>query len=118
MTGSVPRHDGETFYRSPPWGWPCFHCGETFRALGDARNHFGFDPGATPACRLDPEHVRAELRRYRAAETELRTVQERLVNVRSLGDGAPFLPHDHECIYDLCTRAIEAIGDVHGEGSS
>ena len=110
MTGSVPRHDGE-FYPAPPHGWTCFHCGETFRRLALAREHFGHDPGATPACRLSPAHVRSELRRYRAAETELRAVQDELVDVRALGDGAPFLAHDHERIHDLCTRAIEAIAE-------
>ena len=112
MTGSVPRHDGG-FYLAPAHGWTCFHCGETFHSLRDAREHFGHDPGATPACRLDPEHVRSEPRRYRAVETELRAVQDELVDVRALGDGAPFLPHDHDRIYDLCTRAIDAIaGDA------
>ena len=89
----------------------CFHCGETFLSLNSARDHFGHDPGATPACQLSPEHVRSELRRYRAVESELWAVQEELVDVRALGDGAPFQPHDHERAYDLLTRAIEEIAE-------
>ena len=117
MTGSVPRHDGE-LYPMPASGWTCFHCGETFFSIGTARDHFGHDPDATPACRLSPEHVRLELRRYRFLETELRAVLDELVDVRALGDGAPFLSHDSDRVYGLITRAIEAIAEDRLVGGS
>ena len=73
--------------------------------------HFGFDPGATPACRLDPEHARSELRRFRAIESELRSVLDGLLELRDQIDYAA----DRECaesLEHLCQRAIESIGDV------
>ncbi|MEE8059407.1 MAG: hypothetical protein V3T17_16460 [Pseudomonadales bacterium] len=33
-------------YKFPAHGWTCFHCGETFTAVGAARDHFGADPMA------------------------------------------------------------------------
>lgn len=33
-------------------GWRCFHCGDTFRSERTAREHFGSDESATPACRI------------------------------------------------------------------
>lgn len=42
----------EDFYEQPKHGWTCFHCGETFKTPGSARNHFGFDPSFDPACRI------------------------------------------------------------------
>lgn len=48
----VATVESETFYTQPEHGWTCFHCGETFTTLGRARDHFGFDPGDDPACRI------------------------------------------------------------------
>lgn len=42
----------EFYYDIPPHGWTCFHCGGTFTTPGAARDHFGFDPSADPACRI------------------------------------------------------------------
>ena len=39
-------------YPMPAHGRTCFHCGETFTTVGSARNHFGFDLSADPACRI------------------------------------------------------------------
>lgn len=36
----------------PEHGWTCFHCGATFKLAAAARNHFGFEPGSAPACRI------------------------------------------------------------------
>ncbi len=36
----------------PRDGWICFHCGDVFRSWGAARDHFGFDSSADPACRI------------------------------------------------------------------
>lgn len=32
--------------------WTCFHCGETFTDRKEAKQHFGFDMSADPACRI------------------------------------------------------------------
>ena len=98
-------------YPAPEHGWTCFHCGECFTTRNEARDHFGMDGDidATPACRIPAEHVRAELRRYRVVESELRGIADELLDIRSCGDGAPFLERDHDRFYDLCTKAIDAL---------
>ena len=37
-------------YEQPERGWTCFHCGETFKTFPSARDHFGHNPGRSPAC--------------------------------------------------------------------
>lgn len=39
-------------YPMPAHGWTCFHCGETFRTAGLAREHFGATPDEEPSCKL------------------------------------------------------------------
>lgn len=39
-------------YPRPKEGWTCFHCGDLFRTVGAARDHFGHDPLAEPGCRI------------------------------------------------------------------
>ena len=39
-------------YMPPKEGWTCFHCGENFKVLGAARDHFGSDPDAVAGCIL------------------------------------------------------------------
>jgi len=56
-------------YEMPRHGWTCFHCGETFRTPGSARQHFGSDPLKDPACRIKVGEERglvAEIRRLEA----------------------------------------------------
>ena len=95
-------------YPAPADGWVCFHCGERFVTPNAAREHFGFDPAATPACRLSPAHVRAELRRFRHIETDLRWIVDQLHDVADQIDYAV----NRECaqsLEHLCQRAIEAV---------
>lgn len=60
-------------YPRPPHGWTCFHCGETFKTPGSARDHFGAAPDAEPGCaikvRLGAE--RGLLHALRQAEDDL-----------------------------------------------
>jgi hypothetical protein len=42
----------EFYYPIPAHGWTCFHCGDTFKTPGAARDHFGFDMSTDPACRI------------------------------------------------------------------
>lgn len=42
---------GDT-YEQPEHGWTCFHCGETFKTVGSARDHFGAQQTATPGCMI------------------------------------------------------------------
>lgn len=55
--------------------WRCFHCDEVFTSRQYAAEHFGFDEGATPACKISGHEghlvtyirkLEAELASYRA----------------------------------------------------
>lgn len=64
----------EFYYTIPPQGWTCFHCGDTFTTPGAARDHFGFDMSADPACRIKIGEERGlvmELRRVEAKYVKL-----------------------------------------------
>src|SRR4051812_35357219 len=70
---------GDT-YPSPPHGWTCFQCGETFHGPELARAHFGADQTEEPACRLNRKEgglalqlleANDELARHRAEDTDL-----------------------------------------------
>lgn len=58
-------------YVAPPHGWTCFHCGETFKTVGGARDHFGADPIADPACRIKVGEERGLVMALRRAEEQL-----------------------------------------------
>lgn len=60
-------------YPMPEHGWTCFHCGETFHAVGPARAHFGAKQDANPGCM---ERVR--LGAERGMLLALREAEERL----------------------------------------
>lgn len=69
----------ECFYEKPEHGWTCFHCGETFNAVGAARDHFGFDPSSDPACRIKAGAERGLVMRLREAEQAVVEAEERLL---------------------------------------
>lgn len=60
-------------YAKPAHGWTCFHCGETFKTLGGARDHFGAKPDAMPGCliRVQPGDERGLVMALRTAEAEI-----------------------------------------------
>lgn len=58
-------------YNAPVGGWTCFHCGENFKTPGSARDHFGFEPSADPACRIKVGAERGLLMALRKAEEEI-----------------------------------------------
>ncbi len=71
-------------YEMPPYGWTCFHCGETFTTVGSARDHFGYTQ-SDPGCIIDkvaveeggkPERGRGLLMALRKAEAELARYRE------------------------------------------
>jgi len=54
--------------------WTCFHCGDTFKTQGTARDHFGFDPSSDPGCLVKTGADRGllmALRKSEAANEEL-----------------------------------------------
>jgi len=73
-TDEAREVEHEFYYPIPPHGWTCFHCGETFTTPGAARDHFGFDPSADPACVIKVGEERGlvmELRRVEAKYMKL-----------------------------------------------
>ena len=58
-------------FTMPVHGFTCFHCGETFTTPGSARDHFGFDPSADPACRIKIGAERGLVMALRKVEKEL-----------------------------------------------
>lgn len=44
-------------YPMPKHGWTCFHCGETFKTPGKAREHFGRTPLDNKRMRLALEAI-------------------------------------------------------------
>ena len=58
-------------YPMPAHGWTCFHCGETFTTPGSARDHFGCEPCADPACRIKVGEERGLVMALRKAEKAL-----------------------------------------------
>jgi hypothetical protein len=61
----------ELYYKNPPHGWTCFHCGETFKLPGLAKDHFGADPLAEAACLIKAGHERNLVAAIREAEEQL-----------------------------------------------
>lgn len=59
--------------KAPEHGWTCFHCGETFRTVGGARDHFGAKPEATPGC-----FIRVQLGDERGLQMDLRKTEAKL----------------------------------------
>ena len=54
-------------------GWRCFHCGEIFVDLEDARLHFGENSMSDAACQIDIKSVRKTetlLARYRFEDSD------------------------------------------------
>jgi hypothetical protein len=94
-------NDGET-YLAPAHGWTCFHCGETFKTVGGARDHFGADPGKVPGCMLKvalgPE--RGLLMALRRVEEELATLYRERAD-----EDAPL----HRAIAGLQSRHSDAL---------
>lgn len=66
----------EDHYAMPAHGWTCFHCGETFKTPGSARDHFGFDPSCDPACRIKRGDERILVKAFRALEAKYQKLLE------------------------------------------
>lgn len=57
----------------PKHGWTCFFCGETFKSVGSARDHFGATQDAQAGCVIKVElgGERGMLMALRKAEAEI-----------------------------------------------
>lgn len=72
----------EWVFNRPKHGWVCFHCGDVFRTPGAARDHFGFSPASTPACRIKFGHETGLVMELRRAEQARDEFEVRLNAVR------------------------------------
>ena len=61
-------------YLAPPDGWVCFFCGECFKTVGAAADHFGAEPTDKPGClvKVEAGEERGLLMALRKAEAEIR----------------------------------------------
>lgn len=90
-------------FPTPSHGWTCFHCGETFTAPDQARDHFGATPDHVPGCII---HAGPEI----GLLSELRAAEARLARlVEALREGADAL--------DLAIRVIRLAPRVGAEAS-
>ncbi len=55
-------------YQQPKHGWTCFHCGETFKKFGAARDHFGEDIEGSAGCQIKAGEERGLLMALRKCQ--------------------------------------------------
>lgn len=65
-------------YPVPKHGWTCFHCGDLFRTVGAARDHFGHDPFSEPGCRIKAGEEKGLLIALRKAEKDFADLVDRM----------------------------------------
>ena len=94
-------------YPAPIDGWVCFHCGVRFINTNEARDHFGFDPKSTPACKLTPKYISKELRRFRCIETDLRAIVDKLADLYTILKEQEEL----DSLTTFCKQAISVISE-------
>ena len=70
-------------YKQPEHGWTCFHCGETFKKVGAARDHFGTQIDGLAGCQIKAGEERGLLMALRKAEAE---VEELLFKLQHYDD--------------------------------
>ena len=68
---SKPPSERNGTYTMPKHGWTCFFCGETFTTPRKARDHFGAEPLADPACQIKAGEERGLVIKLRLVEAEL-----------------------------------------------
>lgn len=96
-------------YPCPAHGWTCFFCGETFKTIGGAQDHFGATPDKKPGCLLKVS-VGAE----RGLLMELRRVEAELATLyRERADADTDL---HREIYRLQSRHADALQNAETAG--
>lgn len=80
--GVIPAVVTDGKYPKPKHGWTCFHCGDTFTTPGAARDHFGCEPSADPACKIKVGEERGlvmALRRAEVGKAELEKERDSLL---------------------------------------
>lgn len=89
-------------YPIPKHGWTCFFCGENFKSVGNAQEHFGIDPDKKPGCLIKVSYggERGLLFALRAAEEELATLYQQRADEDT---------HLHREIYRLQSKFSERL---------
>lgn len=82
MKASAAESGVEWVFNRPKHGWVCFHCGDVLRTPGEARDHFGFSPASTPACRIKDSGERGLVMALREAEQQRDELEVRLIAAR------------------------------------
>ena len=67
-------------YTQPEHGWTCFHCGETFKKYGAARDHFGGSIDGPAGCQIKAGEEKGLLMVLRKAEAEVAELLFKLHN--------------------------------------
>lgn len=101
-----PLQEGDpTTNPYPEDGWVCFHCGENFKKVGDARDHFGSDPDSEPGCLLKIKlgNERGMLMTIRQLEDGLNSIKDCLNEENWNTDAKPG---------DAITKAWDKVHDL------
>lgn len=70
-------------YKQPEHGWVCFHCGETFKNTGSARDHFGETPKEVPGCIIKAGNEKGLLMELRRTQKQLTKIKEAAAYIKN-----------------------------------
>lgn len=96
-----------TWLGYPPLGWTCFHCGETFTTPGAARDHFGGDASAEPACQIKAGAERGLVMALRKAEEQAALAMSAIHDENT---------EMHRVLRDVATRHLDALEHAEKAG--
>jgi hypothetical protein len=99
---------------NPVHGWTCFHCTETFKTIGEARDHFGYDSDEKPACLIKAGQERGLVMALRQAQKERDSAMQMLCNVAKQAKG--ITPFDLDSFIEMLHEA-EAAGFDRGRAT-
>ena len=69
-------------YQQPEHGWTCFHCGETFKTIGSARDHFGETPKEVPGCIIKAGNEKGLLMELRRTQKQLEKIKHAAIYIK------------------------------------
>ncbi|WP_425953312.1 hypothetical protein [Ralstonia pseudosolanacearum] len=109
MQNEKTRVETNDTYQMPAHGWTCFHCGETFKTVGSARDHFGATPTAEPGCM-----VRVSLGAERGLLMALREAENRLARYMAEDTDLHRSMYQMQCRHADQLRVAEEAGYERG----
>lgn len=96
-------------YEIPKHGWTCFFCGETFRTVGGARDHFGATEDSIPGCQ-----IRVQLGDERGLQMALRKAEVELARYRAEDSDKDREMHTIRAGHERALRQAEELGYERG----